>query len=170
MPPTLSGSQRSAAAKLCDSIKEDRFLVQLLDGVTGSGKTEVYFEAIAETLRLGRQALVLLPEIALSAQWLAHFESRFGVHPTVWHSELTTAKRRENWRSVALGKASLVVGARSALFLPFAKLGLIVVDEEQENSFKQENPAPRYNARDVALIRAKNASALTLLTLSLIHI
>ena len=152
VPPVLSELQRRAAAKLCDSIKADRFLVQLLDGVTGSGKTEVYFEAIAETLRVGRQALVLLPEIALSAQWLAHFESRFGVRPTVWHSELTTVRRRENWRRVSSGQASLVVGARSALFLPFARLGLIVVDEEHDTSYKQEDGV-LYNARDVAVMR-----------------
>ena len=122
-PPVI---QRVAAEELCSSINEERFAVDLLDGVTGAGKTEVYFEAIAATLRAGRQVLVLLPEIALSAQWLGRFEARFGARPIAWHSELSAASRRDSWRAVSFGEAHLVVGARSALFLPFSKLGLIV--------------------------------------------
>src|SRR5215472_6558743 len=104
----------------------------------GSGKTEVYLEAVAECLRRDRQALVLLPEIALSSQWLERFRRRFGVAPAVWHSDLTSRIRRTAWREVAAGRAPVVVGARSALFLPFPNLGLVVVDEEHETAFKQE--------------------------------
>ncbi|MFM2129373.1 MAG: Primosomal protein, partial [Pseudomonadota bacterium] len=125
----------------------------VLDGVTGSGKTEVYFEAIAEALRLGRQVLVLLPEIALSAQWLERFEARFGAAPAAWHSELGAALRRDTWRAVAQGAARVVVGARSALFLPYRDLGLIVVDEEHDGSYKQDDGVA-YNARDMAVLRA----------------
>ena len=155
--PTLSRFQREAANELCSSVGAERFVVNLLDGVTGSGKTEVYFEAISATLKTGRQVLVLLPEIALSAQWLCRFESRFGVRPTTWHSELGTATRRESWRAVSFAQAPLVVGTRSALFLPFAKLGLIVVDEEHDASYKQEDGV-FYNARDVAVMRGRLAA------------
>jgi primosomal protein N' (replication factor Y) len=130
----------------------------LLTGVTGSGKTEVYFEAIAATLRAGRQALVLLPEIALSTQWLARFRNRFGVAPALWHSELTSRTRRDTWRAVAEGEARVLVGARSALFLPFPDLGLIVVDEEHETAFKQEEGVV-YHARDMAVVRARLCEA-----------
>jgi primosomal protein N' (replication factor Y) len=135
-----------------------RFGVTLLDGVTGSGKTEVYLEAVAQALACGGQALVLLPEIALSVQFLARFEARFGVAPAVWHSELTPAVRRETFRAVAEGRAGVVVGARSALFLPFADLRLIVVDEEHESAFKQEDGVI-YHARDMAVVRAKLSEA-----------
>jgi primosomal protein N' (replication factor Y) len=126
----------------------------LLDGVTGSGKTETYFEAVAEAIRLGRQTLVLLPEIALTENFLRRFESRFGVAPILWHSSLKSGERRRAWRAVANGSAQVVVGARSALFLPYAALGLIIVDEAHEISFKQDDGV-RYNARDVAVIRAR---------------
>ncbi len=135
-----------------------RFGVTLLDGVTGSGKTEVYLEAVAECLAQGRQALVLLPEIALSSQWLERFERRFGVAPAVWHSDLAGRTRRVTWRAVADGAAPVVVGARSALFLPFPDLGLIVVDEEHETAFKQEDGVV-YHARDMAVVRARLGSA-----------
>jgi primosomal protein N' (replication factor Y) len=128
--------------------------VSLLDGVTGSGKTEIYLEAIAETLRQGRQVLILLPEIALSSQWLARFERRFGVAPAVWHSDLSSRTRRTTWREVAAGTALVVVGARSALFLPFPDLGLVIVDEEHETAFKQEEGVV-YHARDMAIVRAR---------------
>ncbi|MBB3174603.1 primosomal protein N' (replication factor Y) [Endobacter medicaginis] len=151
--PVLSSEQRAAA----DELRAVRgFGVTLLEGVTGSGKTEVYFEAIAEALRQGRQALVLLPEIALSAQWLERFRQRFGVAPTVWHSDLGSRRRRIAWRAVADGSARVVVGARSALFLPFGELGLIVVDEEHETAFKQEEGVT-YHARDMAVVRARLA-------------
>ncbi len=152
--PTLSAPQRSAADALKLAITEGGFQPSLLDGVTGSGKTEVYFEALGHALRLGKQALVLLPEIALSAQWLMRFEERFGARPAVWHSELGRAERRRTWRAVAEGEARIVVGARSALFLPFPELGLIVVDEEHDVSYKQEEGVI-YQARDMAIVRAK---------------
>jgi primosomal protein N' (replication factor Y) (superfamily II helicase) len=159
--PLLSDRQAAAAESLRGAVREasaagaaGAFSVTLLDGVTGSGKTEVYFEAIAEAVAAGRQALVMLPEIALSAQWLERFERRFGVAPALWHSDLTSAQRRATWRAVALGRAPVVVGARSALFLPYPDLGLIVVDEEHESAFKQEDGVT-YHARDMAVVRAQ---------------
>jgi primosomal protein N' (replication factor Y) (superfamily II helicase) len=156
--PSLSPDQATAAATLRASVAAREFSVTLLDGVTGSGKTEVYLEAIAEALRAGRQALVLLPEIALSSQWLARFERRFGVAPAVWHSDLTSRVRRTTWRAVAEGHAKVVVGARSALFLPFPDLGCIIIDEEHETAFKQEDGIV-YHARDMAVVRARFCSA-----------
>jgi primosomal protein N' (replication factor Y) len=152
--PTLSPEQAAAANELSAHIREDAFKVNLLDGVTGSGKTEVYFEAIATALETGRQALVMLPEIALGAQWLRRFRDRFGADPAVWHSELGTRARRETWRAVARGAAPVVVGARSALWLPYPQLGLIVVDEEHDQAFKQEDGVI-YHARDMAVVRAR---------------
>jgi primosomal protein N' (replication factor Y) len=156
--PLLSATQAAAAAGLRAAAGSGAFSVTLLDGVTGSGKTEVYFEAIAECLRHGRQALVLLPEIALSSQWLERFTARFGAAPGVWHSDLTSRVRRMTWRAVAEGGASVVVGARSALFLPFPDLGLVVVDEEHETAFKQEDGVV-YHARDMAVVRARLCAA-----------
>jgi primosomal protein N' (replication factor Y) (superfamily II helicase) len=118
----------------------------------------VYLEAIAACLRAGRQALVLLPEIALSSQWLERFARRFGVAPAVWHSDLPSRVRRTTWRAVAAGQADVVVGARSALFLPFPDLGLVVVDEEHETAFKQEEGVI-YHARDMAIVRARLCEA-----------
>jgi primosomal protein N' (replication factor Y) len=149
--PTLSPGQRSAADTLRAQIGAG-FAVTLLEGVTGSGKTEVYFEAIAQAIRAGRQTLVLLPEIALSAQLLARFEKRFGVLPTVWHSDLGDAERQRAWRAISRGHAKVVVGARSALFLPFPSLGLVVVDEEHDGSYKQDEGVC-YHARDMAVVR-----------------
>jgi primosomal protein N' (replication factor Y) len=157
-PPLAAGAQAEAARALREAVAAQRFGVMLLSGVTGSGKTEVYLDAVAECLRRGRQALVLLPEIALSAQWLERFERRFGVAPALWHSELTSRTRRETWRAVAEGKAPVLVGARSALFLPFPDLGLVVVDEEHETAFKQEDGVV-YHARDMAVVRARLAEA-----------
>jgi primosomal protein N' (replication factor Y) len=154
----LSEDQATAAEVLRKSVAERTFSVTLLDGVTGSGKTEVYLDAVAECLKQGRQALVLLPEIALSSQWLSRFERRFGVAPAVWHSDLTSRVRRITWRAVAEGQAPVVVGARSALFLPFPDLGLIVVDEEHETAFKQEDGVV-YHARDMAVVRARLCAA-----------
>ena len=156
--PALSAEQTEAAAVLRDAVAGGEFSVTLLDGVTGSGKTEVYFEAVAACLGAGRQALVLLPEIALSSQWLERFEARFGVAPPVWHSDLSSRVRRITWRAVAEGGAKVVVGARSALFLPFPDLGLVVVDEEHETAFKQEDGVV-YHARDMAVVRARLCSA-----------
>ena len=151
--PTLSADQEQAAAALITGGTAGRYNVTLLDGVTGSGKTEVYFEAVARCLAAGRQALVLLPEIALSTQWLDRFFRRFGAAPGLWHSELTPVRRRKTWRAVADGSIGIVVGARSALFLPFADLGLIVVDEEHDPAFKQDEGVI-YQARDMAVARA----------------
>jgi len=158
----LSADQEAAAATLRQAVASRAFAVTLLDGVTGSGKTEVYLEAVAEALRQRRQALVLLPEIALSSQWLERFAYRFGVAPAAWHSDLTARVRRITWRAVADGKAPVVVGARSALFLPFPDLGLIVVDEEHETAFKQEEGVV-YHARDMAVVRARFCAAPTVL-------
>jgi len=148
----LGETQREAADRLIDAVADGGYSTTLLDGVTGSGKTEVYFEAVAAALAAGRQVLVLLPEIALSAHWLDRFAARFGVRPTEWHSELGPTQRRRNWRAVAFGEARVVVGARSALFLPYPELGLIVVDEEHESAFKQEDGVV-YQARDMAVLR-----------------
>ena len=160
--PTLSPDQQAGAQALRAAVQADEFSVTLLEGVTGSGKTEVYLEAIAEALRHGRQALVLLPEIALSSQWLERFEKRFGVAPAIWHSDLTPRTRRLTWRAVAAGQAPVVVGARSALFLPFPALGLVVVDEEHETAFKQEDGVV-YHARDMAIVRARLCNAAAVL-------
>lgn len=151
--PALSAGQQAAADHLRAVIGAG-FSVSVIDGVTGSGKTEVYFEAIAAALAAGTQVLVLLPEIALSAQWLQRFRQRFGVEPAGWHSELSPAKRRDTWRAVASGQARVVVGARSALFLPYDDLGLIVVDEEHDCGFKQEDGVA-YHARDMAVVRGR---------------
>ncbi|GLQ19930.1 primosomal protein N' [Algimonas porphyrae] len=150
----LTEAQSVAARELVTQVQKDRFSVSLLDGVTGSGKTEVYFEAVAEALRQGRQVLILVPEIALTQAGLARFAQRFGAEPVAWHSSITDTERRRGWREVASGRAQLVVGARSALFLPFAKLGLIVVDEEHDTSFKQEEGVI-YNARDMSVLRGR---------------
>ena len=152
-PPELTPDQAAAADSLARSIGTG-FDPVLLDGVTGSGKTEVYFEAIAECLRAGRQALVLLPEIALTEPFLKRFQARFGCAPVAWHSDLRASQRRRAWRAIASGEAKVTVGARSALFLPYRDLGLIVVDEAHEPSFKQEEGV-QYHARDVAVMRAK---------------
>jgi len=151
--PQLSDAQHTAARDLVAKTKTSGFAAVLLDGVPGSGKTEVYFEAVAEALKHGQQVLVLLPEIALSSQWLARFERRFGARPAEWHSDLGARDRRETWRAVANGKVGVVVGARSALFLPYQNLGLIVIDEEHDPAFKQEEGVI-YNARDMAVVRA----------------
>ena len=156
--PELMPEQAESAEALRALVLKRAFGVTLLAGVTGSGKTEVYLDAVAEVLRGGRQALVLLPEIALSAQWLERFEARFGCRPALWHSELSGRRRRATWRAVAEGEARVLVGARSALFLPFPELGLIVVDEEHETAFKQEEGVI-YHARDMAVVRARLAGA-----------
>jgi primosomal protein N' (replication factor Y) (superfamily II helicase) len=151
--PPLSRDQERAAEPLVERVREGRFSVTVLDGVTGSGKTETYFAAIAAALAAGRQVLVLLPEIALGAQWLDRFKRRFGALPAEWHSDVSQSARRDTWRAVATGRARIVVGARSALFLPFPELGLVVVDEEHDASYKQEDGVA-YQARDMAVLRA----------------
>jgi primosomal protein N' (replication factor Y) len=153
-PPKLEPAQDAAAVEFVAAVRAGAFAPFLLDGVTGSGKTEVYFEAVAEAVRRGLQVLVLLPEIALTEPFLKRFSARFGVEPVAWHSGLRQSQRRRAWRAIATGDARVVVGARSALFLPYRRLGLIVVDEAHEASFKQEDGV-QYHARDVAVMRAK---------------
>jgi primosomal protein N' (replication factor Y) len=148
----LTADQKAAAAELKETMAKGGYSVTLLDGVTGSGKTEVYFEAVADAIRDGRQSLILMPEIALTAQFLDRFAARFGVRPAEWHSEVSPRKRARTWRAVADGEVSVVVGARSALFLPYADLGLIIVDEEHDQAYKQEDGV-RYHARDMAVVR-----------------
>jgi primosomal protein N' (replication factor Y) (superfamily II helicase) len=154
--PDFSAAQAEGAAALREAVASGAFSVTLLDGVTGSGKTEVYFEAIAEAVARGRQSLVLMPEIALTGQFLDRFAARFGVRPAEWHSELSPRRRARTWHAVAAGEVPVVVGARSALFLPYADLGLIVVDEEHDAVYKQEDGV-HYHARDMAVVRAHRA-------------
>lgn len=149
--PNLSDTQEGVAAVLREAAR-NAFSVSLLDGVTGAGKTEVYFEAVAETLRKGRQALILVPEIALTGAFLDRFAARFGSRPAEWHSEVGSRQRERVWRAVARGEVRALIGARSALFLPFSNLGLIVVDEEHDQAYKQEEGVT-YHARDMAVVR-----------------
>ncbi|NNU79590.1 primosomal protein N' [Halovulum dunhuangense] len=158
----LSDGQAQVAAELRARVDALAYSTTLLKGVTGSGKTEVYLEAVAQALARGRQALVLLPEIALTGAFLDRVEARFGARPAEWHSGVTGAERRRLWHAVAKGEAQLVVGARSALFLPFRDLGLIVVDEEHDSSYKQEEGA-LYHARDMAVLRASLSGAAVVL-------
>jgi primosomal protein N' (replication factor Y) len=150
--PDLSAVQASVSETLVKAVRDRAFQPFLLDGVTGSGKTEVYFEAVAEAIRQGRQTLVLLPEIALTEPFLKRFTQRFGHAPIAWHSGLRQSQRRRAWRAISSGEGLVTVGARSALFLPYRNLGLIVVDEAHETSFKQEDGV-HYHARDVAVMR-----------------
>lgn len=154
----LSADQAAAAARLRAAVQGGQYGTSLLKGVTGSGKTEVYLEAVAQTLRKGRQALVLMPEIALTGEFLTRVEARFGARAAEWHSGVTMTERRRLWRMAGEGGMQLVVGARSALFLPFRDLGLIVVDEEHDASYKQEEGV-LYNARDMAVLRASLCDA-----------
>ena len=154
----LTGDQAVAADTLRAGVASGSYGTVLLKGVTGSGKTEVYLEAVAECLRRGRQALVLLPEIALTAEFLTRVQARFGAQPAEWHSGVTMTERRRVWKMIGQGGAQLVVGARSALFLPFRDLGLVVVDEEHDTSYKQEEGV-LYNARDMAVLRASLCGA-----------
>lgn len=155
--PKLNEEQQAASAAIIEAIDDHAFQAALLEGVTGSGKTEVYFEALkhilADETRPDGQILVLLPEIALTSQWLERFEARFGVEPVVWHSNMGTVARRRGWKGAATGQARVVVGARSSLFLPYKDLRLIIVDEEHDQSFKQEEGV-LYHARDMAVVRA----------------
>lgn len=158
--PGLTEAQRQAALTIQES--QAKGAVTVLQGVTGAGKTEVYCEAIAAILRAGQQALVLLPEIALTTAMLARFAARFGAVPAVWHSGLTASQRRATWWHIARSTARLVVGARSALFLPYPRLGLIVVDEEHEPTYKQDEGII-YQARDLAVARARHGHFPTIL-------
>ncbi|MFC5586521.1 primosomal protein N' [Nitratireductor kimnyeongensis] len=149
---TLTDGQAEAAQRLREKAGTDAFSVTLLDGVTGSGKTEVYFEAVAAALERGKQVLILIPEIALTQAFLERFHDRFGAKPAEWHSDLAPKKRERVWRQVAEGQLRVVAGARSALFLPFRELGLIVIDEEHDPAYKQEDRV-FYNARDMGVVR-----------------
>jgi primosomal protein N' (replication factor Y) len=161
-PPILSAEQQ-AALDIIRRIAPDRYGVALLDGVTGGGKTEVFFEAVADTLRAGRQALILLPEIALTHTFLERFAKRFGTRPAEWHSDMTPSQRARVWRGVLTGEVRAVVGARSSLFLPFRELGMIVLDEEHDGAFKQSDGV-NYHARDMAVVRAHLAEARVVLS------
>ena len=161
-PPVLSDEQSAALARI-RQIDPGKFGVALLDGVTGGGKTEVFFEAVADTLRAGRQALILLPEIALTGTFLARFARRFGTRPAEWHSDMTPAQRARTWRGINAGEIRAVVGARSALFLPFHELGLVVLDEEHDGAYKQSDGV-NYHARDMAVVRARFAEARVILS------
>jgi primosomal protein N' (replication factor Y) len=156
--PVLTTAQQTAAAMLREAVAAQKFSVHLLDGVTGSGKTEVYFEAAGEAIRRDKQTLILLPEIALTARFLDRFADRFGVRPAEWHSQVSSRKRARTWEAVARGEVAVVAGARSALFLPFKDIGLIVVDEEHDPAYKQEDGV-HYHARDMAVVRGSLASA-----------
>ena len=160
---SLSVAQADIAAALRAAVTENGFSPHLLDGVTGAGKTEVYFEAIAAALENGKKALVLLPEIALTGQFLQRFEARFGCPPALWHSGLGPGERRRTWREIAENRVSVLVGARSALFLPWRDLGVVIVDEEHDGGFKQEDGVI-YNARDMAVVRARLADCPVILS------
>ena len=149
----LTPEQQNAADLLCQKT-ESGFSVTLLDGITGSGKTEVYFEAVAKALDMKKQVLILVPEISLTAQWLSRFQKRFGVRPASWHSGLSVKERTDTWKAIIEGRVKVIVGARSALFLPYTNLGLIVIDESHDHSFKQEDTV-NYQGRDMAIVRAK---------------
>ncbi|MEO0617910.1 MAG: DEAD/DEAH box helicase, partial [Pseudomonadota bacterium] len=150
--PAFAEQQDQAAHTLRRVVAAKNFSVSLLDGITGSGKTEVYFEAAAQCLREGRQVLIMLPEIALTGQFVTRFEKRFGCRPLEWHSAVSQSERGRIWKAVASGEAQAIIGARSSLFLPFHDLGCIIVDEEHENAFKQEDRVT-YQARDMAVVR-----------------
>lgn len=156
--PELLPAQREAADALVAAVKTRAFAPHLIDGVTGSGKTETYFEAVAETIRQGRQTLILMPEIALTQAFLDRFARRFGVRPAEWHSAVSSKRRGRIFKGVAAGEVSVVAGARSALFLPFTDLGLIIVDEEHDGAYKQEDGV-HYHARDMAVVRARLEAA-----------
>ncbi|KAA0229852.1 primosomal protein N' [candidate division KSB1 bacterium] len=162
-PLTLNAEQSAAVQQVTEAMQQQQFRVFLLHGITGSGKTQVYIEAIRYALSLGKGAIVLVPEISLTPQAVARFQANFGVDIAVLHSRLSAGERYDAWRRVQRGEAKVVIGARSAVFAPIQNLGLIVVDEEHETSYKQVDPSPRYHARDVAIMRAKMAHAAVLL-------
>ncbi|OJW53425.1 MAG: primosomal protein N' [Alphaproteobacteria bacterium 41-28] len=156
--PQLSLDQSNAAEAIKKSLESHTFHTFLLEGVTGSGKTEVYFETIDHVLQSQGQALIMLPEIALTAQWLQRFETRFGFQPAIWHSDIKQSQKKITFRAILEGKVPVLVGARSSLFLPFPDLRLIIVDEEHDGSYKQEEGVI-YNARDMGVVRARLSQA-----------
>ncbi len=159
----LNEEQSRAVETISATLQQNAFGVFLLHGITGSGKTQVYIEAIRKALELGKGAIALVPEISLTPQTVARFQSNFGVNVAVLHSRLSHGERYDAWRRVQRGEAKLVIGPRSAVFAPVHNLGLIVVDEEHESSYKQVDPSPRYHARDVAIMRAKRLNAAVVL-------
>ena len=159
---TLNPEQRCAADAISEATRLHKYATLLLDGVTGSGKTETYLEAVADVVRTGRQALILLPEIALTSDFIRRVQARFGVPPVEWHSGVGSGARRKAWRGIARGEAQVVAGARSALFLPYRDLALIVVDEEHDQSYKQEDVV-LYQARDLAVLRAAEEQSVCVL-------
>lgn len=161
-PPELMPIQRQALHQICIPLQANQHAVYLLHGVTGSGKTEVYLQSIQQCLRLGKQSIVLVPEISLTPQMVERFKGRFGDRVAVMHSRLSDGERYDEWRKIQRGKVDVAIGARSAIFAPFSNIGLIVLDEEHESSYKQEE-SPRYNARDVAIQRAKQHGAVVVL-------
>jgi primosomal protein N' (replication factor Y) len=161
-PPVLNTAQSAALAAITPALGRGEYAPFVLHGVTGSGKTEVYLRAIAEALTLGKRALVLVPEISLTPQLAARFRARFGAEVAVLHSGLTEAERQDAFRRIQRGQVAIVVGARSAVFAPLSRVGIVIVDEEHDSSFKQEEGV-RYHGRDVALVRARAAGAVALL-------
>jgi primosomal protein N' (replication factor Y) len=159
----LNTEQIHAVQRVTASMRQNRFEVFLLHGITGSGKTQVYIEAIRQALTQGKDAIVLVPEISLTPQAVARFQGNFGTLVAVLHSRMSSGERYDAWRRIHRGEAKVVIGARSAVFAPVKNLGLIVVDEEHETSYKQVDPAPRYHARDVAIMRAKMSRAVAVL-------
>ncbi len=164
-PPeiVLNAHQAAAVARMSDALKSSAYKTFLLHGVTGSGKTQVYIEAIRAVLAQGKTAIVLVPEISLTPQTVRRFKAHFGNDVAVMHSQLSIGDRYDAWRSAREGRVKIVIGPRSAIFAPLKNIGLIVVDEEHESSYKQFDAAPRYNARDVAIIRASLSKAVVVL-------
>jgi primosomal protein N' (replication factor Y) len=162
-PKTLNEEQAKAHETITKTIDDGSFAVHLLYGITGSGKTEVYLQAIDKALALGKGTIMLVPEISLTAQTIARFRSRFEGHIAILHHRLSKGERFDEWHKIRRGDAKIVIGARSAIFSPVVDLGLIIVDEEHENSYKQSDEAPCYHARDVAVMRGKLTKASVIL-------
>ncbi len=161
LPAELNALQKEAFARVKELFNHHE--VVLLRGVTSSGKTEIYIHLIREQLAMGRQVLYMLPEIALTTQIIERLQKHFGDAIGVYHSRLTSAARQDVWRRAANGTLGAVLGVRSSLFLPFRDLGLIIVDEEHDSSYKQYDPAPRYHARDAAMMLSRIHGGVTLL-------
>src|SRR5690606_23847071 len=161
-PLPLTELQAAAFARIAEAVEAERPCTMLLQGVTGSGKTEVYMQAIDRCIGMGRQAVVLVPEIALTPQMVERFKGRFGDAVAVLHSRLSSGERYDEWRKIRERRVQVAIGARSAVFAPFERIGLIIIDEEHESSYKQED-APKYHARDVAFARGKYHQAVVVL-------
>ncbi|MFQ5868783.1 MAG: primosomal protein N' [Candidatus Zixiibacteriota bacterium] len=159
----LNSEQKSALAEVSSALRQGQSRTFLLFGVTGSGKTQIYIEAVKLCLKLGKSSLILIPEISLTPQTVGRFKAGFGERVGVWHSRLSSGERYDTWRRARQGELDVVVGVRSAIFSPLPNLGLVVIDEEHDSSYKQESPNPKYNAREVALMRAKLEKAVTIL-------